>query len=127
MARPRQPLTTNVVCAHVDIYPTLLDIVGVKVPNQAPLDGVSLVPLLDGKLTERPKPIGFMLWNGKGGFDTTVAKIRVAHPFDRGLDLLVIVARSLRLRIVHGSSPGMKKPRDSRESEAVKIGRGERI
>lgn len=64
-----KPQTTNVVCGHIDFYPTLLDIVGVKVPNQAPLDGVSLVPLLDGKLTERPRPIGFMLWNGKGGFD----------------------------------------------------------
>lgn len=64
-----KPVTTNVVCGHVDIYPTLLDIVGVKVPQQPILDGVSLVPLLDGKMTERPKPIGFMLWNNKGAFN----------------------------------------------------------
>jgi hypothetical protein len=25
-----------------------------------PLDGISLLPLLDGKMTERPSPIGFM-------------------------------------------------------------------
>jgi arylsulfatase A-like enzyme len=68
-ARVKQPLRTSVVCGHVDMYPTVLDLTGVSVPNQPVLDGVSLVPLLDGKMPERPKPLGFMLWNGKGGFD----------------------------------------------------------
>jgi arylsulfatase A-like enzyme len=35
-------------------------------PGQPPVDGVSLVPLLDGQMTARPRPLGFMLWNGKG-------------------------------------------------------------
>ena len=64
---PRQtPNRSEVVCGHVDIYPTLLDLAGVTVPGQPPVDGVSLVPLLDGTMTARPKPLGFMLWNGKG-------------------------------------------------------------
>lgn len=72
-ARIKQPIRTDVACAHMDLYPTILDITGVKVPNQAPVDGISLVPLLEGKLTERPKPLGFMLWNGKNekGFAET--------------------------------------------------------
>jgi arylsulfatase A-like enzyme len=53
----------------MDIYPTLLDIVGVRMPGQPPLDGISLVPLFEGRMRERPKPLGFMLWNGKGKFD----------------------------------------------------------
>ncbi len=61
--RIKQPIRTDVTVAHMDIYPTLLEITGVKVPNQPPLDGISLVPLLDGKMTQRPKPLGFMLWN----------------------------------------------------------------
>jgi arylsulfatase A-like enzyme len=58
-ARYRKQRVTDVPCVTSDIYPTLLDIVGVHMPDQPPLDGVSLVPLLEGKMTERPKPIGF--------------------------------------------------------------------
>ena len=50
---------TDVPCNTSDIYPTLLDIVGVKVRKQPPLDGISLVPLLDGRMSSRPKPLGF--------------------------------------------------------------------
>lgn len=57
----KKPMQSNFPCGQWDIYPTLLDIVGVKVEKQPPLDGISLVPMLDGKMTERPKPMGFML------------------------------------------------------------------
>jgi arylsulfatase A-like enzyme len=50
----------------VDMYPTLVDIMQAAVPNQVePLDGVSLVPLIHGRMKERPKPMGF--WQGYGG------------------------------------------------------------
>ena len=70
-ARVKQPVVSKTPCAHMDIYPTLLDLVGVQMPNQPPLDGVSLVPLLEGKMPARPKPLGFMLWNGGGNFAET--------------------------------------------------------
>ena len=44
-----------------DIYPTLLDIVGLEIPGQPPLDGISLLPLLQGNMNKRPSPMGF--WN----------------------------------------------------------------
>ncbi|MBN2288501.1 MAG: sulfatase-like hydrolase/transferase, partial [Candidatus Glassbacteria bacterium] len=53
------PGTTAIPCNTEDIYPTLLEITGVQVENQPPLDGISLVPLLDGKMKARPKPMGF--------------------------------------------------------------------
>jgi len=59
-ARIKQPVRTDVVCGHVDIYPTLVEISGASVPNQPVLDGVSLVPLIDGQMKERPSPIGFL-------------------------------------------------------------------
>ena len=58
-ARIPGPRTTDVRCNTFDIYPTLLEIVGVAQPRQPPLDGVSLLSVIDGKTTERPRPMGF--------------------------------------------------------------------
>jgi len=56
----KRPVATDVPAGVVDIYPTLVDILGVKIPNQVqPLDGISLLPLFDGKMKTRPKPMGF--------------------------------------------------------------------
>jgi arylsulfatase A-like enzyme len=58
-ARIPQPRTTAVPACTFDIYPTLLDIVGVKPEKQPPLDGISLVSLIDGRMEQRSKPLGF--------------------------------------------------------------------
>jgi arylsulfatase A-like enzyme len=58
-ARISKPRITEVPCNTSDIYPTLLDIVGVKMAKQPPLDGISLTPLLEGKIKARPQPMGF--------------------------------------------------------------------
>jgi arylsulfatase A-like enzyme len=56
---------TKVPCNTSDIYPTLLEIAGVRVEHQPPLDGISLVPLLAGKMEARPRPMGF--WDYPAG------------------------------------------------------------
>jgi arylsulfatase A-like enzyme len=58
-ARIRQPRRITEPCGTVDIFPTLLDLAGVKVPPQRPLDGVSLAPLLAGEPWRRSRPLGF--------------------------------------------------------------------
>jgi arylsulfatase A-like enzyme len=58
-ARLRNPHATSVPCNTCDIYPTLLEIAGVRMDKQPPLDGVSLVPLIDGVMKSRPRPMGF--------------------------------------------------------------------
>ena len=73
-AKITSPATTDVRCNTCDIYPTLLDITGVTVKNQAPLDGVSLVPLIDGKMSERPRGMGFWDYSTKPGISTPSAK-----------------------------------------------------
>jgi arylsulfatase A-like enzyme len=55
----RRPRITAARCNTSDIYPTLLDVVGVKMKDQPPLDGVSLLPLVQGKADERGGPMGF--------------------------------------------------------------------
>ena len=46
-----------------DILPTLCDITGQAIPGR-PLDGISLLPLIDGEMQERPEPICFWSFGG---------------------------------------------------------------
>jgi arylsulfatase A-like enzyme len=52
--------TTEVPCATSDYLPTVLDVLGFeRRGTPEPLDGISLVPLIEGRMKERPAPIGF--------------------------------------------------------------------
>ena len=46
-------------CSTCDIYPTLLDIVGIQPETALPLDGISLLPLFTGRMRQRSRPLGF--------------------------------------------------------------------
>lgn len=65
-ARIKRPRTTKIPCNTVDIYPTLARIAGVSLKYQLPLDGVDLVPLLDGTMKERVRPMGFWKYPTRG-------------------------------------------------------------
>lgn len=54
-----QPRASAVPCGTVDIFPTLLELAEVAAPAGRPLDGVSLVRLLENDMAVRPKPMGF--------------------------------------------------------------------
>lgn len=47
-----------------DTLPTLCDLLDLPLPRR-PLDGISLEPLIDGQMTERPSPICFWSFNVK--------------------------------------------------------------
>ena len=56
-----------------DIYPTVMEIVGCEMEKQPILDGVSLLPVIDGKSDARGKAMGF--WDfGAGGISTPSEK-----------------------------------------------------
>jgi arylsulfatase A-like enzyme len=58
--RVTRPFATNTPACTSDYYPTITELLDIKVHGQPlPLDGVSLMPLIDGKMTQRPKPIAF--------------------------------------------------------------------
>jgi arylsulfatase A-like enzyme len=65
-ARIPMPRSTRMRCNTSDIYPTLLEIAGVEVENQAPLDGISLVPLIEGRRESRSQPLGFWSYPIRG-------------------------------------------------------------
>ena len=55
-----EPRVTDVNSVTSDILPTICELVGQPLPDR-PLDGISLQPLLDDDMTQRPTPICF--WN----------------------------------------------------------------
>jgi arylsulfatase A-like enzyme len=44
-----------------DYVPTMLDVLDIEMPDDRPIDCVSLLPMLEGKTSTRAKPIGFAL------------------------------------------------------------------
>jgi arylsulfatase A-like enzyme len=73
--RIRRPRISHMPCGTVDIYPTLIDATGARVRNQVqPLDGVSLLPLIENRMRKRTKPLGFWV-DPAPGIATPSAKL----------------------------------------------------
>ncbi len=53
-----QPRVVSMPCSTSDYFPTILDLLGLQLPDR-PYDGISLMPLIKGTMTERPKPLAF--------------------------------------------------------------------
>jgi arylsulfatase A-like enzyme len=64
--RIKTPRITQVPANTTDIYPTLLELIGIEPAFQPVLDGVSLVPVIDGISDTRSKPMGFWHANQRG-------------------------------------------------------------
>lgn len=59
-ARIQRPFVSDLPVNLVDLFPTVLEAASVDVPSDVgELDGVSLLPLFDGKWKAREKPMGF--------------------------------------------------------------------
>jgi len=52
--------TTNFISGTLDYLPTLIDALGFNMPDNRPIDGVSLLLMLEGKETSRKRPLPFM-------------------------------------------------------------------
>ena len=51
---------TQMPCSTSDYFPTMMDVLGYQLAGgPEPVDGVSLLPLIKGQMSERPVPIGF--------------------------------------------------------------------
>ncbi len=67
-AKIREPRITALPACTSDLYPTIMEIVGHKGPFPIePVDGISLLPLIEGRMSERPRPIGFWHHTPKKG------------------------------------------------------------
>lgn len=60
----KTPRTVTMPCCTSDYYPTILDLLGIKMPEQPePIDGIRLTNVLLDKQNCRPKPIAFEFRN----------------------------------------------------------------
>lgn len=60
-SRIRRPAVSDLPCSTLDLYPTILAATGAVAKDQIePLDGVSLLPLLEGQMESRGKAIPFV-------------------------------------------------------------------
>lgn len=57
-AKIKEARTTEVAGVTSDYFPTIMDILGIEMPNR-PYDGISLKPLIEGTMQTRNSPIGF--------------------------------------------------------------------
>jgi arylsulfatase A-like enzyme len=64
-SRITKPDVSNVNSVTSDMLPTLCKLTGTPLPNR-PLDGIDLTPVIDGKMSERPSPIGFWSFDASG-------------------------------------------------------------
>ena len=55
----KKPFATSHAAVTTDYFPTVLDILDIPLPDDREYDGISLLPLIEGKVTQRDKPIGF--------------------------------------------------------------------
>jgi len=55
-----QPLTVDAPCSTSDCFPTVLDALGIPLPDDRVYDGITLLPLVRGQRKTRDGPIGFL-------------------------------------------------------------------
>jgi len=65
-ARITVPRATSVIATTSDIYPTLVDLLGIEVTGQPRLDGVSLRGVLEETSDTRGAPVGFWQFDAAG-------------------------------------------------------------
>ena len=64
-------------CSTLDYFSTIAEVMGYEMPDDRPIDGTSLLPLIAGEMTERPMPIPYRFISPKASmFDApTIAMI----------------------------------------------------
>lgn len=77
------------IAAHIDILPTIVELTNVNMPATKPLDGVSLVPLLEGETGEWPDRMLFTKWANRGGVRTQDYRLVVENNRSQLYDMVI--------------------------------------
>jgi arylsulfatase A len=76
-----------------DVLPTICEIAGVELPEDRPIDGTSLVPLLNGRAFEREQPLFWARWSTPDGPHCAIREgdwklLGVYRPLDKDLTVV---------------------------------------
>ena len=74
-ARIKSAKVTSVSAGTSDILPTICDLADIEIPSR-PMDGISIVRLIDGDMSQRPTPICFWRYNSERLITTGLAKAK---------------------------------------------------
>ncbi len=61
----QQPRSIDAPCTTSDYFPTILDVLGIALPDDRNYDGTSLLPLLTGEQSQQERAIGFLNRDGQ--------------------------------------------------------------
>ncbi len=69
--------TVDMPCSTLDYFLTIAEVMGYETPDDRPMDGISLMPVIEGDMTQRPRPIPYRFHQPKQAiFDSpTIAMI----------------------------------------------------
>ena len=81
-----KPRKIEQIASHIDVLPTLTELAGIAKPKTCPLDGVSLVPLLDGNTKDWPERMIFSAWRGKVSVRTQQYRANAKALYDMTVD-----------------------------------------
>jgi len=54
------PSVSDYICGTLDYFPTIIDELNLTLPDERPIDGISLLPMLNGTETSRQQPMPFI-------------------------------------------------------------------
>ena len=102
------------IAAHIDILPTLVELLDLPKPETKPLDGISLAPLLADPDAEWPDRMIFGKWSNTGSVRTPRHRLIVAPG---GVQLYDMVADPGEINDIKNSEPQQaKKLKDAYDS-----------
>ncbi len=97
--------STDVPVVTSDYLPTIIDLLGVGLPDDRPVDGVSLLPLFQGKMKVRKKPIAFESRGQISLNDERYKLIRASH--DGPYELYDLLADPGEKKDIAAAHPGI--------------------
>jgi arylsulfatase A-like enzyme len=75
----KSPGVVETPCVTSDFYPTILALLDIEMENQPVLDGLNILPILEGKATERREPIAFQSpMRGQGAESTSQRQLALS-------------------------------------------------
>ncbi len=108
----------NTISSTSDYFPTILDAVGMRAPDDRPIDGVSLIPVLRGELQTRPKPVAFettKITRGSPRLALIEERLKLLTNLSDEPDLLYDIA----VDSAETSNLATQRPRDVKRMRAV--------